>query len=117
MIQHQKKKILDAKYCEFILVNLEEGQNEEIIKSVKYDMTKHIETSRQLQEKTIDLGKGIKLTMRLKLTASHKLVDGELFNVEMSEELNENPFPEDPKPVSARGTAEEGKEEEVELDP
>jgi|TARA_B110000285_G_C15069002_1_gene586856 hypothetical protein len=55
--------------------------------------------------------------MRLKLTASHKLVDGELFNVEMSEELNENPFPEDPKPVSARGTAEEGKEEEVELDP
>ena len=55
--------------------------------------------------------------MRLKLTASHKLVDGELFNVEQSEDLNENPFPEDPKPVPARGTAEESKQDEVELDP
>ena len=54
--------------------------------------------------------------MRLKLTASHKLVDGELFEQEKSEDLNENPFPDDPKPLSARGTGEESKQEE-ELDP
>ena len=52
--------------------------------------------------------------MRLKLTASHKLVDGELFNEEKSEELNENPFPETP-PVAVPA-AEESKQEE-ELDP
>ena len=45
MIQHKVKKTWDAKYCEFILVNLESG-SEETIKSIKYDMTKHIDTSR-----------------------------------------------------------------------
>lgn len=51
MIQHQKKKIWDAKYCEFILVGLSQDENEdgvyeETIKTIKYDMTKHIDTSR-----------------------------------------------------------------------
>jgi hypothetical protein len=43
--------------------------------------------------------------MRLKLTASHKLVDGELFEQEKSEDLNELPFPDDTKP----GAVEESK--------
>ena len=52
--------------------------------------------------------------MRLKLTASHKLVDGELFKEEKSEDLNENPFPET-APVSI--TAGEESKQEEELDP
>ena len=56
-------------------------------------MTKHIDIARSAQQKTVDFGKGIKLKMRLKLTASHKMVDGDLFEVEKSEELNEDPFP------------------------
>lgn len=49
MIQHKEKKKWDTKYCEFILVALQDdGTDGEVIKSVKYDMTKHIESSRQL---------------------------------------------------------------------
>ena len=114
MIQHKIKKTWEAKYCEFILVTIDRDGIEEVSKPVKYDMTKHIDASRSIQEKIIDLGRGIKITMRLKLTASHKLVDGELFNEEKSEELNELPFPET-APVNVPA-AEEAKQEE-ELDP
>ena len=55
--------------------------------------------------------------MRLKLTASHKLVDEELFKEEKSEELDENPFPEDPKPVSARASAAAENKQEDDGDP
>jgi hypothetical protein len=55
--------------------------------------------------------------MRLKLTASHKLVDGELFSLEKSEDLNEDPFPEDGKALLAKGVTEEIKGEEEPLDP
>jgi len=55
--------------------------------------------------------------MRLKLTASHKMVDEELFKEEQSEDLNENPFPEDAKPLTATDPTEESKQEEPDLDP
>lgn len=54
--------------------------------------------------------------MRLKLTASHKLVDSDLFKVEKSEELNENPFPEVAQAQVVAAPIEETKQEE-DVDP
>ena len=37
MIQHQKKKIWDAKYCEFILVNTDEDGNDVFLTAEEAD--------------------------------------------------------------------------------
>ena len=48
MIQHKVKKNWEAKYCELILVSIDNDGNEEINKGVKYDMTKHVDASRSI---------------------------------------------------------------------
>ena len=71
-----EKKGWQSKNCELSVVSYVDDERI-ITGTVKYDMTKHIDQPRVKKE--IDMGKGIKLYVKFKLTDSHKLVDPELF--------------------------------------
>lgn len=55
--------------------------------TVKYDMTKHIDQPKLKKE--LDMGLGIKLYFKLKISDTHKLLDPKLFEIETSENMDE----------------------------
>jgi len=55
--------------------------------NVKFDMTKLIDQPKVKKE--LDMGSGIKIYFKLKVSDTHKLVDPELFEKETSENMDE----------------------------